>query len=257
MKKVLIVLIILLLLIFLIRMSFKKEVVENKISLKNNLSKKKLLNIDVVSEFKGETDDNKKLCKLDNWYFEVVDNFLSVEECNKIIEIGRPNLVNSLVANPNNNEVDNKVRTSKQYWISRKSNELLNTISKRVSDKLNIPQNNQEKLQILHYDPGQFYKKHYDACIDNTKNCKDDIEVRGPRDITTFIYLEDVNNGGETAFNNVGIKVRPKKGTAIFWRNLNDSKTKRHPCSLHQALPPEEEKWALTIWSRTKEQFDN
>ena len=63
MKKVLILLIILLLLICCITISFKKEVVENKISLKNNLSKKKLLNIDVVSEFKGETDDKKKLGK--------------------------------------------------------------------------------------------------------------------------------------------------------------------------------------------------
>ena len=108
-------------------------------------------------------------------------------KCNKIIEIGKPNLVNSLVANPNKNQVDNKVRTSTQYWIHRSKDPLLMKIAKRVSDKVKIPIENQEKLQILHYDPGQFYKKHYDACIDNTKNCKDDFK-KGPRDITTFIF---------------------------------------------------------------------
>ena len=66
-------------------------------------------------------------------------------------------------------------------------------------------------------------------------------------EILQLLYLNDVNEGGEAAFNNVGIKVRPKKGTAIFWRNLDDTKTQRHPCSLHQALPPKGEKWALTV----------
>lgn len=233
----------------------KKNIKINKINLSNDLTKEKLLSHDVVSVHNKNHDNKKDLCNLKNWYFEVVENFLTDEECNKIIEIGKPNLVNSLVANPKKNQVDNKVRTSTQYWIHRSKDPLLMKIAKRVSDKVKIPIENQEKLQILHYDPGQFYKKHYDACIDNTKNCKDDFKRRGPRDITTFIYLNDVNEGGETAFNNVGIKVRPKKGTAIFWRNLDNTKTQRHPCSLHQALPPKGEKWALTVWSRVKEQY--
>lgn len=229
----------------------------NEVNLKNDLSLKKILSYNVVYKHNGEIDEKKKLCNLNNWYFEVIENFLTDEECDKIIELGRPHLVDSLVANPNSNEVDNKVRTSQQYWISKNDNSLLEDISKRVSTKIKIPQEYQEKIQILHYNTGQFYKKHYDACIDKTKNCNEDFELRGPRDITTFIYLNNVNEGGETSFNNVGIKVKPKKGTAIFWRNLDDSKTERHPCSLHQALPPKGEKWAMTIWSRTKKQLDN
>lgn len=259
MRKNLVILIIglFLIVLFFFKRKSNNVKIENKVNLKNDLSIKKILSNKVVSKHYGEIDDKKDLCKVNEWYFEVIENFLTDEECDKIIEIGKPNLVDSLVANPNNNEIDNKVRTSQQYWVNKNSDPLLQEISKRVSMKLNIPQENQEKLQILHYNAGQFYKKHYDACIDGSKNCNDDFATRGPRDITTFIYLNDVNEGGETSFNNVGIKVTPKKGTAIFWRNLDNTKTQRHPCSLHQALPPKGEKWALTVWSRTKKQFDN
>lgn len=44
----------------------------------------------------------------------------------------------------------------------------------------------------------------------------------GPRILTFFIYLTDVELGGETYFPSLGIDVKPKKGRALLWTNVQD-----------------------------------
>ena len=161
--------------------------------------------------------------------------------------MSRNNLSNSEVANNMKN-----VRTSSQVWFEKKNNPIFEKISKKVSKKTNLPIENQEKIQILNYQPGQFYKHHFDNCLSHDSDCNKLEKGTNERKITTFIYLNDVEDGGETSFNNIGIKVKPKKGMAIFWSNLSKDNGDEF-CSLHEALPViKGEKWALTIWSRIK-----
>jgi hypothetical protein len=52
------------------------------------------------------------------------------------------------------------------------------------------------------------------------------------------LYLNDVEEGGETEFPRLGLRVRPKTGRAVLWPSVLDS----HPNhwdqrSDHQALP--------------------
>jgi hypothetical protein len=44
----------------------------------------------------------------------------------------------------------------------------------------------------------------------------------GPRIITFFLYLNDVDEGGETEFPLLGLKVTPKKGKALLWPSVLD-----------------------------------
>jgi prolyl 4-hydroxylase len=60
----------------------------------------------------------------------------------------------------------------------------------------------------------------------------------GPRILTFFLYLSDVEEGGYTNFPNLGIAVQPKKGRALLWPstttanpNVIDGRT------LHEAQP--------------------
>jgi 2OG-Fe(II) oxygenase superfamily len=60
----------------------------------------------------------------------------------------------------------------------------------------------------------------------------------GVRVLTCFMYLSDVDEGGNTSFPNMNITVVPKKGRAILWPsvldedpNAGDSRTD------HEALP--------------------
>ena len=62
----------------------------------------------------------------------------------------------------------------------------------------------------------------------------------GPRILTFFFYLSDVEAGGGTDFPSLNITVQPKVGRAVLWPSVYDAepfnKDKR---TIHQALPVE------------------
>lgn len=70
---------------------------------------------------------------------------------------------------------------------------------------------------MLKYEPGQFYKPHHDI----TPSQKD--LACGPRILTFFLYLSDVEEGGETLFVDLGKEVYPKRGRAVLWPSVQDS----------------------------------
>ena len=45
----------------------------------------------------------------------------------------------------------------------------------------------------------------------------------GPRMLTFFLYLSDVEEGGETNFPFLGVSVKPKKGRALLWPSMMDA----------------------------------
>lgn len=52
------------------------------------------------------------------------------------------------------------------------------------------------------------------------------------------MYLSDIEEGGETSFPRLGIKVKPKRGSAILWPNtLSDDVLKQDPRTHHEAVP--------------------
>lgn len=56
--------------------------------------------------------------------------------------------------------------------------------------------------------------------------------------MTLFIYLSDVDEGGETDFPRLGLKVAPKKGRAVLWPSVfDDNPNHSDPRSDHGALP--------------------
>ena len=69
----------------------------------------------------------------------------------------------------------------------------------------------QETFQLLRYDEGQFYRGHYDYIPEQA-----DMPC-GARVSTFFLYLNDVEEGGETYFPLIHLKVKPKLGRAVLW----------------------------------------
>ena len=60
----------------------------------------------------------------------------------------------------------------------------------------------------------------------------------GPRVLTFFLYLSDVDEGGGTSFADLGIVVSPKKGRALLWPSvmnydpsLKDGRTRHEVCT--------------------------
>ena len=129
-------------------------------------------------------------------------------------------------------------------------------ISNFVSKLSGLSIKNQEEWQVLRYRPGQEYKPHYDACSATTDEYYDCIksEIKqkwGKRVYTFFIYLNDVEDGGETYFTKLNKMYKPKQGNAIFWSNLTDDQKHAHPYSEHAGMPVKTgEKWAINVWIR-------
>jgi len=100
-------------------------------------------------------------------------------------------------------------------------------------------------LQVLKYDLGQKYNPHMDFSggAQGTLAC-------GPRILTFFLYLSDVEEGGETAFPHLDIAVKPRKGKALLWPSVhNDDLLKPEQLSLHEARPVlKGRKYAANSW---------
>ena len=94
------------------------------------------------------------------------------------------------------------------------------------------------------YEPGQFYNTHHDYVIHN----KD--RQQGPRILTVFLYLNDVEAGGGTNFDTLNITVMPRRGRALLWPSVLDSMPReKDGRTTHQALPVEAGiKYAANAW---------
>ncbi|MEH6990799.1 2OG-Fe(II) oxygenase [Cytobacillus firmus] len=173
----------------------------------------------------------------------VLGNVLSDEECDQLIQQSKDRMQRSKVAN--SLEVD-ELRTSSSTFFEEGENELVARIEKRVSQIMNIPVEHGEGLQILNYKIGQEYKAHFDFFSSASK------AASNPRISTLVMYLNDVEQGGETYFPKLNLSVSPQKGMAVYFeyfyndQNLND-------LTLHGGAPVViGDKWAATQWMRRK-----
>lgn len=150
----------------------------------------------------------------------IYDNFVSPEDCDRIIEIAsKKGLVESTIVKENGvPAVDTDIRMSKQTWLEDHQHPAVKRLSQKTAELTGFPMSHQEFLQVVEYSPDGYYRPHFDASFDTTivpythKGC-------GPRIYTLLVFLNDDFEGGETEFPFLSVKVEPKKGRAILFRN--------------------------------------
>lgn len=187
------------------------------------------------------------------------DNFITEEECEAMIEAGhryeykRSEDVGKENFDGSHASVQSTRRTSENAWCSTRSGcraeDVPTRLHERMSKVMNIPAENSEDLQLLKYEKGQFYRAHHDYIPhQRDRQC-------GPRILTFFMYLSDVEEGGGTNFPNLGITVMPKRGRAVLWPSvLNAEPLNIDDRTRHQALDVETgTKFAANGWIH---QFD-
>uniref|UniRef100_A0ACD5UZB7 Uncharacterized protein n=1 Tax=Avena sativa TaxID=4498 RepID=A0ACD5UZB7_AVESA len=196
----------------------------------------------------------------------VFHNFLSSEECDYLRDIARPRLeISTVVDVATGKGVKSDVRTSSGMFVNSEERKLpvIQAIEKRISVFSQIPIENGELIQVLRYEPSQYYRPHHDYFSD-TFNLK----RGGQRVATMLMYLTDGVEGGETHFPMAGegecscggkmvkgLCVKPNKGDAVlFWSMGLDGNTDSN--SLHSGCAVlEGEKWSATKWMRQKMTF--
>jgi prolyl 4-hydroxylase len=177
----------------------------------------------------------------------LIDDFLSSEECSSLIEIGHASLRPSTVTNP---DAGADFRTSETCDIGIIKNPLVQAVSERISSATGISQEYSEVMQMQKYSVGHEFKSHTDYFEPNTPEYIEHASVRGNRTWTCMIYLNPVEQGGETLFSSINELITPKMGRAVIWNNLTlDGNV--NPKTIHAGLPIlQGEKYILTTWFR-------
>jgi prolyl 4-hydroxylase len=190
----------------------------------------------------------------------LIQDLLTPQECDEMMAAVESKLNRSKVAIGLNSKTGpvNEVRTSTQAWLDPKE-----LPAKPVVDRLleltGFEPGAHELLQVLHYGIGQKYDAHTDYFPPSKY---------GPqttnRAITVFLYLNDVEEGGETQFPRAdgkpptfdlsscthGLRVHPRKGQAALFYDMQPN-GKLDPYSLHGGCPVKQGvKWGGTLWLR-------
>lgn len=171
----------------------------------------------------------------------VLGNVLSHEECEELIRLSTDKMKRSKIGMIRE---ENELRTSNSMFIEESENKIVARVEKRISAIMNIPIEHGEGLQILQYTPGQQYKAHYDFFSSSSKM------VNNNRISTLVMYLNDVEQGGETFFPKLNLSVTPKKGMAVYFEYFYNDQA-LNDLTLHGGAPViTGEKWVATQWMR-------
>lgn len=173
----------------------------------------------------------------------IYDNFLDDDECDSIIKSGKGKLNDSPLTRPDD---DKEFRTSKTAYFEN-GNNLHYNFEKKMDTFISLPNDSAESTQIQVYDIGNQFKEHYDYFHPGVD---DEFLVDGQRTWTFMVYLNDVEEGGETKFTRLNKTIKPKKGTAVIWCNLDDNGVPDEDM-LHTGTPVRKgQKHITTRWYR-------
>jgi prolyl 4-hydroxylase len=191
-----------------------------------------------------------------------IDNFLTKEECNHIINITDNNMNRGRLCDTKN-PVTNS-RTNDVKWLDKDYDNIILDITKKIANIIydekyvkNINKedyfNYSEKLQVIRYYENQEYKAHYDGWYPGTEKWDKYCKQYGQRMITVLVYLSDVEEGGGTKFPKNNITILPKIGKLLVFHNCHYNTNILHDKSLHAGLPViKGTKWAFNLWFREK-----
>jgi prolyl 4-hydroxylase len=178
---------------------------------------------------------------------------VSSEECAELIELARPRLERSTVADVRTGkDIVAAHRTSLGMFFRPQENELVARIDRRFAEVTGLPVENGEGLQILYYPVGAQFPPHFDFLQPTNPANQASIARSGQRVSTLIAYLNEVEAGGATTFPNAGWTVFPRRGNAVYFEYCN-SRGQVDPRSLHAGCPVlRGEKWIATKWMRER-----
>ncbi|HYD80251.1 MAG TPA: 2OG-Fe(II) oxygenase [Paucimonas sp.] len=167
----------------------------------------------------------------------LLGNVLSEEECDALAAHCDARWARSpVVAEGDGGNQVHAHRTSRGAMLRRSETELIARIEDRLARLARWPVERGEGMQVLRYETGNEYRAHYDWFDPELPGPRKHLEHGGQRVGTFVIYLNDVEQGGGTAFPSLGLEVQPKKGGAVFFANTDaHGAPDRH--TLHAGMP--------------------
>jgi prolyl 4-hydroxylase len=174
----------------------------------------------------------------------IVRDIATPEICNWLIARARPRLERAKVYGYDGERAEVRFvneRTNSDCAFGGPDRDLFMAILRaRIAEATQMHVRTLEPPEVLHYSVGQEFQRHYDSPSDpNAPGARQ-------RMITVLLSLNDDYEGGQTEFPIAGGRWRGRKGTAIYFWNMEPDGT-RDQRSLHAGLPVTRgEKWLLT-----------
>ncbi|KAA0167723.1 hypothetical protein FNF31_00658 [Cafeteria roenbergensis] len=179
-----------------------------------------------------------------------VDDFLTGEECDRLMELGTPGLKRSIVVDGSEGKTSAPTRTSSSTFL-RKSGTVW--LAEKIAALTGKPSPTQEPAQVCRYLHGQRYASHFDAFDLTNEPGRACARTGGQRVATVLIYLNTVEDGGGgTDFPKLSKRFFPKRGTAlVFFPCTLDGRL--DTLALHSGLEATSPKWVCQVWIRQRE----
>ncbi len=177
------------------------------------------------------------------------DDLLNDEECRYLIYSGARFLERSQVFHPVTGQpLEDDVRTSHNMSFVPTIDDIgVRILQTRMAQVAGIDLANCEPLSLLRYEIGDQYRPHRDYFPPSAPELA---QPGGQRHSTVCVYLNAVQQGGETVFPNRDVTVQPRRGRAVMFCNLHADGS-ADPHSLHAGLPVlAGEKWLASCWIR-------
>jgi prolyl 4-hydroxylase len=204
-------------------------------------------------------------------YILQLDNVLSAEECETMIQLGADRGYKNSTEVGGTTRFDGKRdstlserRTSQTTWCKNEcgAHHVTQAVTQRLEALTGIGEQHYEYFQLLKYDVGQHYVSHNDY-LPHQVNRRQGVRVRkkmgGRRAskvcykwlttthnntlrqmLTAYMYLNEVDAGGGTRFTSLNLTVTPKPGRLILWPSVLDADTSAEEGRTnHEALPVE------------------
>jgi prolyl 4-hydroxylase len=176
----------------------------------------------------------------------VAEDFLDERDCEEIVALIRRDLRPSTISTAG--EFDRAFRTSRTCDLSD-ADPAVERLDRKICGAMHISPAFAEPTQGQYYELAQQFKPHTDYFeaheIERFTN-----PTHGQRTWTFMIYLNEPAGGGETAFPNLGLVIKPSRGLAVIWNNLLPD-GRPNPDTLHQGMPVSAgAKAIITKWFR-------
>lgn len=177
-----------------------------------------------------------------------IPDFLSDEECSALMAMIDRTAQPSKVLNHGTTE---PWRTSSSGDVER-YDPFVHALEGRIDKLLGIPHLFGETMQGQRYLEGQEFKYHLDLFWTKSEYWAQESKRGGQRSITAMCFLNDVEEGGATAFTQLGIAVPPQRGKLLVWNNNLPSGAPNED-TMHAGTPViKGTKYVITKWYRTR-----
>lgn len=177
-----------------------------------------------------------------------IPQFLTNEECDHIVGLTEQGSVRSSVAGIGAEATKYDEGRTSSTAVLHETDPVVAAVNKRMHDHLGIEIGKSEPTQGQIYQVGQEFRHHQDAFGKDaySNHCLSS----GQRTWTFMIYLNEVEEGGETDFPTLQKTFTPVKGMAVVWKNSEGTGTE-NSAALHAGLPVKRgRKIIITKWFR-------